>query len=170
MAQQTIDLPANRYRVEALRYLWEFRANRTEIDSALATEGTRYFYSLSIFNSGQITLSFVDNNTSTSDEGGQDLSDRFELHGSIVVTAAGMELTAFLDGSDTEDAYAWTPGNSAEVIAFANHLGTQTGNVAGTLLIRDTVFAGAWEGTKLIGGAWEGIKLTGGAWEGMKLS
>ena len=66
------------------------------------------------------------------------MSEQFEEHGSLTVTSGTNTFTIDTEFDDTSDAYTFTPGNSADVIAFYNALnGTGHGTLAGTLVLND---------------------------------
>lgn len=66
-----------------------------------------------------------------------DLSTAFENSGSVTFKAGVNEVTALLEGADTEEPYIWIPTNSAEVIAFYNALPTTEDSQAGSFILRD---------------------------------
>ena len=51
-----------------------------------------------------------------------DFSDQMEQNGTITCVASDGETLVVTGINDSTDPYGWTPSNSAEVIAFANHI------------------------------------------------
>lgn len=52
----------------------------------------------------------------------RDFTDQMEMHGIITCVASDGETLVVTDINDSEEPYIWTPPNSTEVIAFANHV------------------------------------------------
>ena len=71
------------------------------------------------------------------DPGQTDFTDAFEASGRIIFQASDSELLeVMIANADMEEPYVWTPPNSAEVVAFANHVRGLTDHDA-TLTLTD---------------------------------
>ena len=68
-------------------------------------------------------------------------TDNFEMNGRLRIVASDGETLTVTGGlgGDMSEPYSWTPSNSAEVIAFANHVAELT-NQNATLTLQDTPF------------------------------
>ena len=84
---------------------------------------------LRLFNSGGAQISLIGSNNRFTTE--------FESTGRIIVTASdGETLEVMIANADMTEPYVWTPANSAEVMAFANHVRGLTNHDA-TLTLTD---------------------------------
>ena len=69
----------------------------------------------------------------------------FEATGRIIFEASdGETLEVTIGGVDTEEPYSWTPTNSDEVIAFANHVLTLLTDTSVTLTLTDEPTEWRW--------------------------
>ena len=122
--EQVIELPA----IDYLKFAsfgiatWAITAGqRTRIIDGLAGAEEKYLVAVTVFSDGRVRLGFG-NNTSTSDQDGDDLSDDFEANGSVMLEYQSDAFTAELAGADLTEPYQWTPSNANEVKAFYNAL------------------------------------------------
>ena len=109
-----------------VQHVWAYPNNgRPMIDSSLGTN--RELNQVGVTHVGGIAIAIGSGVT------GEDLSDQFEMQGSVVLSAAGHTVIASIAGADMSDPYVWTPDNASEVVAFYNALAGNTGALSFTL-------------------------------------
>ena len=87
-------------------------------------------------NPGQVLISL----TATNDR----FTPEFEETGRLIFTSSdGMTLEVMIANADISEPYNWVPTNSAEVIAFANHIGTLANSDATLTLSDEPLIASA---------------------------
>ena len=132
MPQQTFNPPASQYIHSSGSGFkgWLFDES-DPIDSALRDQPGRdcTLRSIYLYDDGEFLVNVT----------GQDLSDQFESNGACRVVVPGLpELVVQLAGADMDEAYHWTPENSAEVIALWDLL-PASGGPSATLTLTDGV-------------------------------
>lgn len=131
--EQTFNFASTAFRrsVASVGYL-PSASSRPELSSGFTPAGqsNRNLIQIFFLNDGRVQLNVGIGQS----DANADLTDNFELHGSITLTVGSNSITVALAGADTAEPYSWAPANSAEVIAFYNAV---TARAAGTLVLRD---------------------------------
>ena len=115
MASVTVDLTGYSANVGVIGWEDDISLGTTFSQSGLALIYNRLELYYSGSNAGQVLFSINGSNS--------DLTDAFEATGRIIVEASDSEtLEVMIANADMTEFYQWTPTNSAEVIAFAQHV------------------------------------------------
>ena len=124
MAEVTVTLPDSEYENFPGNYVdWQLLSGRPSLGMTLSEDSAAELYlgQVRLFDSGVVGLN-IEDSSSGGFSGSDDLSTQMEQNGTITFTASDGETLVVTGISDSTDPYSWTPTNSAEVIAFANHI------------------------------------------------
>lgn len=129
MAEQTLSLNRSFFRYQSSNRTkgWFSGTSLGAIDNDLVVTAGTVLTSLLFHDNGNTVIQL--------EPGRRDFTDAVEASGLFTLVADGQSVDFGIFNADMMDTYAWTPSNSAEIIAFYNAIGTS--NVAATLTLRD---------------------------------
>ena len=121
---QTISVPVASV-VNQFIIIWDLTVgNYIPLDSSFSQGNVDIFFGYLSMNLGvgSVNLRFAPSQVLNENLANPDLSDSFEASGSIVIEASDGETLTLTGITDSTEPYAWTPSNSADVIAFGTHV------------------------------------------------